>query len=103
MKGLILPSAIIVVHDQVCMTLVAPGCFILTPAMLKIEHRIAFLFILVVTWRGINKCPAGGVCAPDGKQNLLHFTVRHIFKCIEILVMSRYLYAAFPAGGTIEI
>ncbi len=37
-----------VVHDQIGMTLVTPGCFILTPAMLQVENRIAFLFILVV-------------------------------------------------------
>src|ERR1017187_4988151 len=51
-----------VVHDQVSMTLVAPACFVFTRAMLKIEHRKTFAWILVVIGRSVNEA---ATASPD--------------------------------------
>ncbi len=47
-----------VVHDQVGVSLVHPSGFVLTPAVLQIEHRVAGGLILVIARRGVDKCAA---------------------------------------------
>ena len=41
MNGRVLPLGDQIVHDQIGVALVGPGGFVLAPAMLQVQHRIA--------------------------------------------------------------
>src|ERR1035437_1645554 len=69
-----------VVHDQIGMSLVTPGSFILAPTMLKIKHWVTSFLIFVVTRRGVNKCPTRCACAFGGEKYLLYITMRNILQ-----------------------
>ena len=102
-EGLDLALGDQVVHDQVGVALVAPGGFVLAPAVLQVEHRISLVQLLVVFRRRVHKGTADRVGALRGEENLLHPAVGNVLEGIEVLVMSRDLDAAFPAGRTVEV
>ena len=52
-----------VVHDQVGMALVAPGGFILAPAVLQVQHRISPAQVLVIFGWCVDESSTGRVCA----------------------------------------
>ena len=92
-----------VVHDQIGVALVAPGGFILAPAVLQVQHRIALGLVLVVVGRRVDKGAARGVGALGGEENLLHFAVGNVLEGVEVLIMSRNFDAAFPTSRTVEV
>jgi len=92
-----------VVHDQMGAALVAPGGFILAPAVLQVEHRIALGRVLVVVGRRVDKRAARGPGALRGEENLLHSAVGHVLEGVEILVMGGDFDAAFPTRGAVEV
>ena len=102
-KGLDLAFGDQVVHDQIGVTLVAPGGFILAPAVLQVQHRISPGRVLVVVGRRVDKRSAGGVGALRREENLLHSAVGNVLEGIEVLVMGGDFDAAFPTGRTVEV
>ena len=92
-----------IVHDQIGMTLVRPGGFVLAPAMLEIEHRITLARIPVVTGRGVDEGPPLAGRAGRGKQDLLDAAMGHVLQRVEIGVMRRDFDPALPTGGAVEV
>jgi hypothetical protein len=92
-----------VIHDQIGVALVTPGSFILTPAVLQVQHRIALHLILVVIGRGVDKRPAGGVGALGGEENLLRSAMRNVLEGVEVLILSGNFDAAFPTSRTVKV
>ena len=102
-EGLRLAFGDQVVHDQIGVALVAPGGFILAPAVLQVQHRIALGLVLVVVGRRVDKGTAGGVGALRGEENLLHSAVGNVLEGVEVLVVGGDFDAAFPASRTVEV
>ncbi len=92
-----------VVHNQVRVSLIAPGCLVFAPAVLQVQHRILGRLVFLIARRGVHKRPARGTRAFGGKQNLLHMAVRHVFQGVKFLVVGWYLDAAFPADRPVVI
>ena len=92
-----------IVHDQVGVSLGRPGGFIFTPSVLQVQHRIFFVFLFFVARRRIDKSPAYRVRTWGIEKHLLYFSVGNVLHSIEILIVGRDFYSAFPSCGTIEI
>ena len=72
--------------------------------MLQIEHGKAFLLLVIVSRRCIDKCPFHLARTGRGEEHLLHIAMRHIHPaCVEVLVVSRNFYTALPSAGAEEI
>ena len=46
-----------IIQDEIFTSLIAPTCFVFTPAMLEVQNRIT-VSALVVSWRRINENPS---------------------------------------------
>ncbi len=67
-----------VVHDQIGVTLVAPGGFILAPAMLQVQNRIAFRFDPCRNWEGCRQTPGVRcLCSWRGKESAALYHGEH--------------------------
>src|SRR5688572_27680010 len=78
------------------MALNAPTIFVLAPTVLQIKDRVTLGGVLIITGRGINESTPLGAGTFGVKENLAQLPVRHIFKRIRILVLSRNFDRASP-------
>ena len=103
-EGLDLAFGDQVVHDQVGVALVAPGGFILAPAVLQVQHRISLGRVLVVVRAACRQRRGVAVLVLfEGKRICCTRPWGTSFEGVEVLVVGGDFNAAFPTGRTVEV
>ena len=92
-----------VVHDQVGLALIRPAGFVLSAAVLEIQHRIAGLRVVVVARRRVDETAPHGVVHLGVVDRLADLAVRDVLEGVEVLVLGRYFDAAAPAARAVEV
>ena len=92
-----------VVHDEIGVPLIAPGCLVLAPTVLEVEDRVLLLVLLVLRGR-IDEGALDGAGALRGEENLLDLAVGHVIaESIEGSIVGGNFDAALPTAGTVVV
>jgi hypothetical protein len=84
------------------MTLTWPAGLIFTPAVLEVQHWIAFGRVLVIIRGRVNKTPLYAIGTLGVKKSLAYSSMRDILDSIEILILGWTFDTAAPTAGAIE-